>query len=52
MLALINDVTAPEDREEAVGLYYAANNFMSLTRGVFIEAAEHRGSPASLCSWY
>ena len=31
MLALINDVTAPEDREEAVGLYYAANNFMSLT---------------------
>lgn len=31
MLALINDVTRMEDREEAVGLYYAANNFMSLT---------------------
>lgn len=31
MLALINDVTHPEDREEAVGLYFAANNLMSLT---------------------
>lgn len=31
MLALINDVTRVEDREEAVGLYYAANNLMSLT---------------------
>ncbi|OLQ06053.1 hypothetical protein AK812_SmicGene10719 [Symbiodinium microadriaticum] len=30
MLALINDVTAAEDREEAVGAYFAANNFMSL----------------------
>eukprot|EP00913_Durusdinium_trenchii_P025669 g24092.t1 len=31
MLALINDVTHPKDREEAVGLYFAANNLMSLT---------------------
>ncbi|CAJ1388126.1 unnamed protein product, partial [Effrenium voratum] len=31
MLALINDVTPAEDREEAVGAYYAANNLMSLT---------------------
>jgi len=31
MLALVNDVTPYEDREEAVGAFYAANNLMSLT---------------------